>query len=54
MITVDWFMCLFATSLPASTVLRLWDALFLVGSEAIFRLALVLFDQVSACISVLV
>ena len=36
-------MCLFCTVLPTSTALRVWDTLWLFGSQAIFRTALALF-----------
>jgi len=32
-VTVEWFMCLLCTLLPAHTALRVWDALFLCGTE---------------------
>ena len=42
-LTVDWFMCILCTGLPTHTSLRLWDALFLIGGSAVFRVALSLF-----------
>jgi TBC1 domain family member 6 len=44
-VTVEWFMCALVTLLPAHTAVRVWDALFLHGSEALFRVPLVLFLQ---------
>jgi Rab-GTPase-TBC domain len=43
-ITVEWFMCLFCTTLPTNTCLRLWDVLFSRGIMAVHRLLLVLFQ----------
>lgn len=42
-VTVEWLMCALCTSLPTGTALRLWDAIFTVGSEALLRVALALF-----------
>ena len=44
-VTVEWFMCALVTLMPTHTCLRLWDTIFLYGSEALFRIALVLFMQ---------
>ena len=38
--TVQWFLTAFANSLPKRTVLRLWDTLFLEGSEVTICAAL--------------
>jgi hypothetical protein len=43
-ITVEWFMCLFCTTLPTNTCLRLWDVLFSRGIMAVHRVLLVLFQ----------
>lgn len=39
-LATDWFMCLFATTLPAETVARVWDTLFSEGPKVLFRVAL--------------
>lgn len=44
-VTVEWFMCVMCTTLPTHTALRVWDAIFLHGSEVLFRVALVLFHM---------
>ena len=38
--TMQWFLTLFATCLPRETVLRIWDAVLLEGSEVLLRVAL--------------
>lgn len=38
-------MCSFTTVLPTETALRVWDALFLRGSDVLFRVALALFHD---------
>ncbi|XP_075245370.1 uncharacterized protein LOC142339311 isoform X2 [Convolutriloba macropyga] len=45
--TMQWFLTLFATCLPKQTVLRVWDAIFLEGSEMLLRVALTLWDKIS-------
>ncbi|KAF8072845.1 Tbc1d2 [Scenedesmus sp. PABB004] len=42
MFATDWFLTLFATSLPAETVMRVWDSVFFEGAKVIFRVALAL------------
>ena len=42
-VTVEMIMCLFCTTLPTHSALRVWDAVFAVGFEAVFRVALALF-----------
>ena len=42
-VTVEMLMCLFCTTLPAHAALRVWDAVFAVGYEAVLRIALALF-----------
>merc|ERR1719487_2250579 len=46
-----WFLCLFATSLPPKTLLRVWDCMLCEGAEVIFRVAVALLnfqaDQIS-------
>lgn len=41
----EWFLCLFATSLPFRTVLRIWDSLLFEGTKVIFRVALSLMRE---------
>lgn len=44
-LTLHWFLCLFVTSLPTETCLRVWDLIFLEGHPvALFRVALALVD----------
>ncbi|XP_044536654.1 carabin isoform X1 [Gracilinanus agilis] len=38
----EWFLCLFARSLPFATVLRIWDAFFSEGVKVLFRVGLTL------------
>uniref|UniRef100_H3B1A6 TBC1 domain family member 10C n=1 Tax=Latimeria chalumnae TaxID=7897 RepID=H3B1A6_LATCH len=38
----EWFLCLFARTLPFPTVLRVWDMFFSEGVKVLFRVALVL------------
>lgn len=40
MLTTSWFLTLFATSLPYAWVLKIWDLLFLEGSDVLLRCAL--------------
>ena len=40
--TMQWFLTLYATILPKETTLRVWDAIFLEGSEVVFHTALVI------------
>jgi hypothetical protein len=42
-VTVEWFMAAYATTLPTLTALRVWDALFVLGGEVLFRVGAVLF-----------
>ncbi|ETO30075.1 hypothetical protein RFI_07045 [Reticulomyxa filosa] len=39
-VTVDWFLCLFVTTLPCETTLRVWDVMFAEGPVVIFKAAL--------------
>ncbi|XP_069738856.1 TBC1 domain family member 10B-like isoform X2 [Phaenicophaeus curvirostris] len=41
----EWFMCLFARSLPWAAVLRVWDMFFCEGVKVLFRVGLVLLRQ---------
>ncbi|PAA67291.1 hypothetical protein BOX15_Mlig016268g1, partial [Macrostomum lignano] len=42
MVTLKWFICLYADVLPVETVYRIWDVLFFEGSKVLFRVALTL------------
>ncbi|XP_066840301.1 LOW QUALITY PROTEIN: TBC1 domain family member 10B-like, partial [Anser cygnoides] len=41
----EWFMCIFARSLPWAAVLRVWDMFFCEGVKIMFRVGLVLLRQ---------
>jgi hypothetical protein len=41
-VATDWFLCLFCTSLPAETAIRVWDALLHEGTKVLFRVGLAL------------
>ncbi|XP_065520566.1 LOW QUALITY PROTEIN: TBC1 domain family member 10B-like, partial [Lathamus discolor] len=41
----EWFMCVFARSLPWAAVLRVWDMFFCEGVKVMFRVGLVLLRQ---------
>jgi hypothetical protein len=41
-LATDWYLTLFATSMPAETAVRVWDALFNEGSKVLFRISLAL------------
>ena len=43
--TTELFMAALCTTLPSGTALRVWDAMFLLGSEVLFRVVLVLLYQ---------
>ena len=45
--TIQWFLTLFATCLPRSVVLRVWDALMIEGNEVLFRTGLVLWSKLA-------
>jgi len=45
MFTMQWFLTLFATCLPRNTVLRIWDAALLEGSEVLLRVALAIWAK---------
>jgi hypothetical protein len=45
MFATDWFLVLFATSLPSETAARVWDCLFLEGPKVLFRVALALLEM---------
>ncbi|XP_067127155.1 TBC1 domain family member 30 isoform X2 [Centruroides vittatus] len=42
--TMQWFLTLFSNCLPKSTVLRVWDLIFLEGNEVLLRTALAIWD----------
>ena len=44
--TMQWFLTLFGTSLPKSTALRVWDSVFLQGSEILLRTALAIWTKI--------
>ncbi|KOB60056.1 hypothetical protein PFHG_01818 [Plasmodium falciparum HB3] len=39
----EWLLCLFCTTFPITTTLRIWDCLFYEGDKIIFRITLALF-----------
>lgn len=41
-LATDWFLCLYSTSLPSETVVRVWDSLLHEGPKVLFRVALAL------------
>nr|KJB08685.1 hypothetical protein B456_001G097600 [Gossypium raimondii] len=43
LVTTEWFLCLFAKSLPSETTLRVWDVLFYEGAKVLFHAALAIF-----------
>lgn len=45
--TIQWFLTVFATCLPRSATLRVWDILMLEGSEVLFRTGLLLWSKLS-------
>ncbi|VDK32436.1 unnamed protein product [Taenia asiatica] len=44
---IQWFVTLFSTCLPMCTVLRIWDAILLEGSEVVLRAGLVVMEILS-------
>ncbi|XP_002961883.2 growth hormone-regulated TBC protein 1 [Selaginella moellendorffii] len=40
LLTTEWFLCLFAKTLPSETTMRIWDVLFNEGAKVLFRFAL--------------
>ncbi|XP_068085867.1 uncharacterized protein [Anabrus simplex] len=42
--TMQWFLTLFSNCLPQTTVLRVWDLIFLEGNEVLLRTALAIWD----------
>lgn len=45
LLATDWFLCLFATSLPSESAARVWDALFNEGPKVLYRVSLALLRQ---------
>lgn len=45
--TTDWYLCLFATSLPPESAARVWDALLCEGRKVLHRLGLALLSMVA-------
>lgn len=43
LVITEWFLCLFAKSLPSETTMRVWDVLFNEGARVLFRIALAIF-----------
>ncbi|KAL8567448.1 hypothetical protein ACOMHN_010039 [Nucella lapillus] len=46
-LTLQWFLTLFATCLPRAAVLRVWDTILLEGSEVLLRTALCLWTKLA-------
>lgn len=55
MFSAQWLLCLFSDTLPAVTVFRIWDVMFLEGKEFILWVALVLLlhvkDAILSCVT---
>ena len=47
---MQWFLTLFATCLPKSALLRVWDCIFLEGSEILFRTSLAIWDKLATSV----
>ncbi|WOL13658.1 hypothetical protein Cni_G22431 [Canna indica] len=45
LVATEWFLCLFAKSLPSETTLRVWDVLFNEGAKVLFHVALAIFKM---------
>jgi hypothetical protein len=48
LLATDWVLCLYATSLPPTTAVRVWDALFVEGPKVLFRVGLALLSRSKA------
>lgn len=46
LLTTDWYLCLFATSLPPESAARVWDSLFCEGRKVLHRMGLALLGMV--------
>ncbi|KAF2074789.1 hypothetical protein CYY_003892 [Polysphondylium violaceum] len=44
-LSIEWFLCIFTVSLPAQSVLIIWDNLFLRGSKVLLEVALALIEM---------
>jgi hypothetical protein len=51
MVTTEWFVALFSTVLPIHVVLRVWDCLFLFGSEVLFRVSIAILARAQSRLS---
>jgi len=49
--TMQWFLTLFCNCLPHSTVLRVWDLIFLEGNQVLLKTALAIWDTLSEFVS---
>ncbi|GLV44391.1 uncharacterized protein CBL_10195 [Carabus blaptoides fortunei] len=45
--TMQWFLTLFCNCLPQTTVLRVWDLIFLEGNEILLRTAIAIWEKLS-------
>lgn len=45
LLATDWYLCLFATTLPAESAARVWDALWCEGRKVLHRLGLCLLSM---------
>ncbi|KAF3859369.1 hypothetical protein F7725_021768 [Dissostichus mawsoni] len=45
--TMQWFLTMFATCLPAPVVLKIWDSVFFEGSEEVYAMAVFPFPQLA-------
>lgn len=43
--TMQWFLTVFATCLPKTLALRVWDSVILEGSEVLLRTALAIWSK---------
>ena len=48
--TMQWFLTLFATCLPKNVLLRVWDSIFLEGSEILFRTSIAIWEKLSVSV----
>lgn len=44
-VSTDWFLCLFATSLPPEVAVRVWDVLLFEGSKVSFLFTVLRFQD---------
>jgi len=42
-VSLPWFVCLYSTSLPIESIMRVWDSIFKEGDKILFRVALAIF-----------